>query len=420
MAVAGRVDDDDVLRRPAAQAEVAGREVVVAPVVAVVVRATEVAVLLEDVEQQRRLVEAEALGGGHRQLEARGAQVVEQDVQVVGVDEAVLGRRVEQVLGMGRQELVDRCRRADERRQARPAATAGATHLLPGRGDRARVADADRGVEGADVDAELERIRGDHAAHATVPQAGLDRVPLVRQVAAAIAADRVRMARRGSERLAQVAGEHLDRGPRPGEGDRLDATADEPLRQPLRRQERGAADPELLVGDRRVDDEDVPAAGWRAVVVDQLDRRLEHALRQLGGVGDRGAGADEDRVGAVVGADAPQAPDDVRHVAAEQAAVRVQLVDDDVLQVLEELEPLRVVGKDRRVEHVGVGDDDLAGGAHDAPDVGRRVAVVGVRLQRRCRRHRRARAAPRADPRRGPWSGTGRARGPRGPWRPRR
>ena len=121
--------------------------------------------------------------------------------------------------------------------------------------------------------------------------------------------------------------------------------------------------------------------GRRAVVVDQLDRCLEDALGELARVGDRGAGADEDRVGAVVGADPPQAPDDVRDVAAEEPAVGVQLVDDDELQVLEELEPLRVVREDRRVEHVRVGDDDLAGRADDAAHVGRRVAVVGVRLE---------------------------------------
>ena len=142
-----------------------------------------------------------------------------------------------------------------------------------------------------------------------------------------------------------------------------------------------AADAELGVRDRGVDDEDVLATRRRAVVVDELDRCLEHSLGKLARVGDRGAGADEDRIRAVVGADPPQPADEVGDVAAEEAAVRVQLVDDDELQVLEQLEPLRVVRKDRRVEHVRVRDDDLPGGPHDAADVGRRVAVVGVRLQ---------------------------------------
>ena len=86
-------------------------------------------------------------------------------------------------------------------------------------------------------------------------------------------------------------------------------------------------------------------------------------------------------IGAVVVADPAQAADDVRHVAAEQAPVGVQLVDDDVLEVLEQLEPLRVVRKDRRVEHVRVGDDHLPGRADHAAHVGGRVAVVGVRLE---------------------------------------
>ena len=65
VAVAGRVDDDDVLRGARAEAEVAGRKVLVAPVVAVVLRSPDPAVLLEHVEEHRRLGQPEALGRGH-------------------------------------------------------------------------------------------------------------------------------------------------------------------------------------------------------------------------------------------------------------------------------------------------------------------------------------------------------------------
>ncbi len=307
--------------------------------------------------------------------------MVEKDVEVVGVDQPMLGRALEQVLRVGGQELVDRRRRADQCRQAGARPAAGSAHLLPGAGDGARIADADRRVETADVDPELERVGCHHPAHAAVAEPGLDRVPLVRQVAAAIAADGVRMAGRRLERLPQVGRQHLDRRARAREGDRLHPATDQPLRQALPGEERGAADAELLVGDRWVDDEDVLAARWGAVVVDQLDRGLQDALGQLARVGDGGAGADEDGIGAVVVADPAQAADDVRHVAAEQPTVGVELVDDHVLEVLEQLEPLRVVRKDRRVEHVGVGDHDLPGRADHAPHVGGRVAVVGVRLE---------------------------------------
>ena len=54
----------------------------------------------------------------------------------------------------------------------------------------------------------------------------------------------------------------------------------------------------------------------------------------------------KDRVGAVVPRDAAQAPKDVGDVAAEHAAVGVQLVDNDVLEPAEQVGPLDVVGQD--------------------------------------------------------------------------
>ena len=105
-------------------------------------------------------------------------------------------------------------------------------------------------------------------------------------------------------------------------------------------------------------------------------------VRELGRVPDRRRAADDDRVAAVVGADPQQPAQDVGDVAAEDAAVGVQLVDDDDPELLEQLEPLRVVGEDRRVEHVRVGDHDLAGRPDRRADRRRRVAVVGGRRDR--------------------------------------
>ena len=58
-------------------------------------------------------------------------------------------------------------------------------------------------------------------------------------------------------------------------------------------------------------------------------------------------------------ADPPQPAQHVAQVAAEHAAVRVQLVDDDVAQVLEELRPPRVVRQDARVHHVRIAEHDV-------------------------------------------------------------
>ena len=72
-------------------------------------------------------------------------------------------------------------------------------------------------------------------------------------------------------------------------------------------------------------------------------------------------------------------------MAAEDAAVRVELVDDDVAQVLEEPDPLRVVRQDPRVEHVRVRQHHVGAGPDGAPRVLRGVPVVGVDAQLRQR-----------------------------------
>jgi len=65
-------------------------------------------------------------------------------------------------------------------------------------------------------------------------------------------------------------------------------------------------------------------------------------------------------------------------VGAEHAAVAVQLVDHHELEALEELGPLGVVGQDRLVQHVRVGDHDVTAGTHRLAGVPRGVAVEGV------------------------------------------
>ena len=67
----------------------------------------------------------------------------------------------------------------------------------------------------------------------------------------------------------------------------------------------------------------------------------------------------------------------VRQMAAEDAAIRVQLVDDDDLQVLEELRPPRVMRQDPRVEHVGIAQHHVRARPDRTARVLRSVAVVG-------------------------------------------
>ncbi len=173
--------------------------------------------------------------------------------------------------------------------------------------------------------------------------------------------------------------------------------------------------PSCRVDDRRVHEQEELLAPWRAVPA----RRARTAAPSSASASSRGFAivaerADEHRIRPVVSADALQASQDVRQVAAEHAAIGVQFVDDDVAQVLEELRPSRMVRQDARVQHVGVATAPRAPAANRAACVLRRVAVVGEDADRRRRSRPQStptgRAARRADPARAPSSETGTAR----------
>ena len=112
--------------------------------------------------------------------------MLDQDVQVVGIDERVLGRRVEEVRRVADDVLVERRAARHQHRGRLARAPPGAPGALPGRGDRARVARHHGDVERADVDAELERVGRDDGADLAVAQPLLDLAPPVRQIAAAV------------------------------------------------------------------------------------------------------------------------------------------------------------------------------------------------------------------------------------------
>ena len=76
-------------------------------------------------------------------------------------------------------------------------------------------------------------------------------------------------------------------------------------------------------------------------------------------------------------ADASQPPQHVGEVAAEDAAVGVQFVDDHIAQVAEQFGPLQMVRQDTGVQHVGVGEEQAGALAGRGALTLWRVAVVG-------------------------------------------
>ncbi len=91
--------------------------------------------------------------------------------------------RFEQLVGVLDEELLEGVVAGDEDAQALALAPAGAAPLLPQAGHGARIAHGDGGVEGADVDAQLERAGADHGQQLPAEEHGLDAAALLGRVA---------------------------------------------------------------------------------------------------------------------------------------------------------------------------------------------------------------------------------------------
>src|SRR5579862_1457622 len=103
------------------------------------------------------------------------------DFGAVGIENRRLHRTGQEIVWVAAEELVERVLARDVDRQP-PAAPSGAAPHLPQAGDRAREGHADRGVEIADIDAELKRVGGHHAQQLSATQAALDLLALSRGV----------------------------------------------------------------------------------------------------------------------------------------------------------------------------------------------------------------------------------------------
>ena len=119
------------------------------------------------------------------------------------------------------------------------------------------------------------------------------------------------------------------------------------------------------------------SAGRRAIFLDHLEIGFRQPRCQLARIRNGRRRADELRIRAVKARDAAQSAQHVGQVAAEHAAIGVQLIQHDVAQILKQPLPARVMRQNSRVQHVRIGQHDVAALAN-------RFARVG----RACRRRR--------------------------------
>ena len=170
-----------------------------------------------------------------RRLEGRRAHVAGEYARVRVVEDRRLDAPPEQLVRLPHEVLVERILRRDEHREPVPAA-ARAAPLLPQRRHRAGEADGDHRVEEADVDAELERVRGGHPEQVAAGEPPLDLAPLLRRVAGPVR----REAGVVAEPLGREAVDQLGGLARLGERQRAQSALDE-LGLQLRRLGQGRA-----------------------------------------------------------------------------------------------------------------------------------------------------------------------------------
>ena len=199
----------------------------------------------------------ECFVGAKRQLERRTLQVADEDMDVVGIHQPLLGWLVQEVLRMVDDELIERHAGRDHHCNRHSAAASGTSDALPGRRDSPGVTGKHRDIETADIDPKLQGVSGHHAANSPVSQAALDLTPLIRQIAAAIPDDGFLRRRSGFDSRLQVAHKYLGHQPAIGKDNRRDIPLQERRRNLLGLIHVRAPNAELLVHHRRVIEENV-------------------------------------------------------------------------------------------------------------------------------------------------------------------
>src|SRR5712692_7383456 len=130
---------------------------------------------------------AEFVAWRDRQFERSTFQVIDEDFEIVGLDEGVFGSVAEKIVRVANDELIERRGGSHQHGAGASTAATSAAGALPGGRDGAGIAGHDDGIEGADVDTELERACRSNSTDFSIAEAAFDVAALVRQVAAAIA-----------------------------------------------------------------------------------------------------------------------------------------------------------------------------------------------------------------------------------------
>jgi hypothetical protein len=265
------------------------------------------------------------------------------------------------VYEIGVQRVVAR----DQDGQRLVAIAPGAPGLLPQRRAGAGPAADDHGVQPDKVDAELQRIGRGEAEQLAGVEGGLQLAPLLAQVATPVGGDpRAQPGDRLVERPPRHRGHGLGASPGADERQRahtIDYRVGEEVGTLAQRGSphgRRVAAPFQGGQQRRLPQRERHPAARRRVVRDGLDHQAGEPLGRRRRVTRRGGGQHEGGGAPVAVGHPAEAAQHVGDVRAEDAAIGVALVYDDVAQAPQEGLPRRVPGQDAVVQHVRVGQHE--------------------------------------------------------------
>ena len=325
-------------------------------------------------------------------LEERAAHVGQEDVQVIRLKQHVLWRPAEHEIGMGDDVLVEWGAAGNENARAALVASPRAANLLPCGGNGPWVAYENASAQRADVHPQFQGIGGHHQGNAPLAQPSLNFPACSGQIPGTITPYRVRLHSYLLHGIPQISEEHLHTPPRAHKYHGLNTVTQEMESNAPGFQQHVASQPCGRVEQWGVIEDERAGRLRRRVFADNDRRTPGQPFHHVAWISHRGRGGDEAHVfpaapfspgrkpiPLVKGDHPPEAAQDIGHVRAEDAPVRVYLVQNDVTQPAPEVCPAGVVGQDAVVQHIGVGNEQPRGATNAAPGADRCIPVVHAR-----------------------------------------
>src|SRR6266851_7310143 len=227
-------------------------------------------------------------------------------------------------------ELVERRGRRNEYRTGTPATPPCTASALPGRSNGARIARHHASIERANIDSQLESIRGHDSAYSAFAQPTFDLAPFSGQIPTAVAANWFCLARLRRIRLLQIGEQNFRVQSAVGEDNRLQLAGKQFLGYSGRFIDIAPPNAEVPVDHRRIVENEMLFSSRRPILFDNPDFPFDELRCQFAGIRNRGGAADELRSRTIELSNLANVLRRLRRMATEDAAIGVQFIENDI------------------------------------------------------------------------------------------